>query len=672
MRKNYFLASLLLSFIFCVQLGQAQVTYRFTALGGTYTTLTGATAVGLIGNTNDGYNGFINIGFNFYYNGAATATTSVGVSTNGFLTLNGFLNNSTPTNNLTSGLNGRRPVIAPLWDDISATSGLSYLTSGVAPNRVFTMQWRNIHWNQAYVPIAGSFQVKLYETSNFIDFQYDSTGTTQNATASIGLTETATGSGSFVSLQNTSNAPTTSTTTETTNLSTMMHPGQIYRWSYAPTISGTPGACIGQTITLTATGIAGATFTWTGPNIVPTTGPSLTLTNVTLADAGTYYLTQTIGGIESAADSVLVVVGLPQGAPIATANTPICSGQTLNFGVSNFSPSFTYSWTGPNAFASPLASPSIPNVAVTDAGDYIVTALAFNGCSENDTIHVDVTQTDTANIDISVSPNDTICVGDDAEFTSAITNGGAGPQYQWVRNSYWVFGATDSFWGSNALVNFDTIYCILTSNKTCVANPVDTSNSIVISLASYLVPSVTLTASVNTQLPGQPIDFTAVAINAGVNPTYSWYKNGILMPAVTGTTYTGYNLTMNDQVKVVLHSGFTCAIIDTATDFWGNPNIVIPTNVVSASNSNNIDLYPNPNNGAFVVSRNAAAIANGTEVTAEIINAIGQVVYTGNATVTNGKFSKEVTLDANLPAGIYILRINAGGTNSTLRVTINK
>ena len=211
MRKNYALTFLLFLCMSGIGTLRAQVTYRFTALPGTYTLLTGATNVTLVGNTNDGYNSFIPLNFNFYYNGAATATTTVGVSTNGFMTLSGFLNNSTPANSLATGLSGRRPIIAPLWDDISAISGLSYLTSGSAPNRVFTMQWRNIHWNQAYVPIAGSFQVKLYETSNFIDFIYDSTGATNNASASIGLTATATGSGNFISLQNTSNAPTTST-----------------------------------------------------------------------------------------------------------------------------------------------------------------------------------------------------------------------------------------------------------------------------------------------------------------------------------------------------------------------------------------------------------------------------------------------------------------------------
>ncbi|OJW84910.1 MAG: hypothetical protein BGO69_10215 [Bacteroidetes bacterium 46-16] len=672
MRKNYSLTLLLFLSICCISSLKAQVNYRFTALQGTYTTLTGATNVTLIGNTNDGYNGFIPLGFNFYYNGAATPTTSVGVSTNGFMTLSGFLNNSTPVNNLNSGLAGRRPVIAPLWDDISATSGLSYQTSGSAPNRVFTMQWRNIHWNQAYVPIAGSFQVKLYETSNFIDFIYDSTGSTQNASASIGLTASGTGAGNFASLENTTTTPTVSTTAEVTTLSTMMAGGQIYRWSYAPAATGTTIVCIGQPITLDATGITGAIFTWTGPNIAPTTGPTLNIASATVADGGTYYVTQTINGIESAADSIIVVVGLPQGAPVGSANTPVCSGQTLSLTVTNFSPAFTYSWTGPNAYYSPIANSDINNVAVTDAGDYIVTALAFNGCSESDTVHVDVIQTDTATIDVSVSPNDTICVGDDAEFTAAITYGGTNPQYQWVKNGYWVLGATDSFWGSTSLVTFDTIYCILTSNQACVYNPVDTSNKIVMSLASYLAPSVTLTASVNQVLPGQPIDFTATAINAGTNPTYEWYRDGVIIPNVTGTTYTGYNLTTNDQIKVIVHSSFTCALTDTASAFWGNPNIVIPTNVVSANNGNDITLYPNPNNGNFTISGDAKGIANGSVVKTEVINMVGQLVYNGKTEISNGKFTKEVSLDNNLTAGIYVLRVSAGNVKNILRFVINK
>ncbi|MBS1587469.1 MAG: T9SS type A sorting domain-containing protein [Bacteroidetes bacterium] len=673
MRKNYFLTFLLLLSIVCRQHAGAQVTYRFTALSGTYTALSGATNVTLFGTANDGYNGFIPLGFNFYYNGAATATTTVGVSTNGFMTLAGFLNNSTPANNLTSGLSGRRPVIAPLWDDLavtSATTGISYKVTGTTPNRIFTMQWQNIHWQQSYVPIAGSMQVKLYETSNFIDFQYDSTGTTQSESASIGLTTGATGSGTFASVQNTGTAPTISTTAEAATLTGMLHAGQIYRWSYAPTASGTTVVCLGQTINLNVTGIAGATFTWTGPNITPTTGPTLTITNAQLADGGTYYVTQTYNGAESAADSIIVTVGSPQpgGLPDGAANTPICSGQTLNFSVTNFSPAYTYSWTGPNAYNSPLASPSIPDVAVTDAGDYIVTATSFNGCTQSDTVHVDVIQTDTAGIDISVAPNDTICVGDDAEFSSVITNGGSDPQYQWVRNSHWVLGAVDSFWGSNQLITNDTIFCILTSNKTCVYNPVDSSNRIVISLASYLAPSVTLTASTNVTLPGQPIDFTASAINAGTNPTYEWFRNGILIPNVTGTTYTGYNLTMNDQIRVIVHSSYTCAAVDTATDFWGNPNIVVPTGVVSVNNGKDITLYPNPNPGEF----NVAGTASGNTVQAAIVNVMGQEIYNGTAEVINGRFNMHVALDNNLPAGMYIMHLRSGNSRNIIRFSISK
>ncbi len=668
MRKNYFLTFLFFSFIFGFKALQAQVTYRFTALQGAYTTLTGATNVVLTGNTNDGYNWFIPVGFSFYYNGNAAPTTSVGVSTNGFMTLSGFLNNSTPVNNLTSGLVGRRPVIAPLWDDISATSGLSYQTSGSAPNRVFTMQWRNIHWNQAYVPIAGSFQVKLYETSNFIDFVYDSTGTTQNASASIGLTTAATGANSFASLENTTTAPTINTSVETTTLSSMMAPGQIYRWSYAPTASGNNLVCIGQPINLSVTGITGAVFTWTGPNIAPTNGATLTIPAATAADAGTYYVTQTIGGIESAADSIVVSVGLPQGAPVGASNSPVCSGQDLNLSVTNFSPAFTYSWTGPNAYYSPVANPTINNAAVTDAGDYIVTALAFNGCSESDTVHVDVIQTDTASIDISVAPNDTLCVGDDAEFSSSIMYGGSNPQYQWVKNGYWVLGATDSFWGSASLTTFDTIYCILTSNQACVYNPVDTSNKIVITLAGYLTPSVTLTANVNQQLPGQPIDFTATAMNAGTNPTYEWFRNGVLLPNVTGTTYTGYNLTLNDQVKVIVHSSFNCATTDTASAIWGNPDIIVPTNVITTGNTDVITLYPNPNTGNFTVSGSTA----GAILDAEVVDMVGQVIYKGKVPVTNGKFKMHIELSNDLPSGMYILHLNSGSSKNILKFSISK
>lgn len=212
----------------------AQPQYGFTAVGGTFTPLVGGVDVDAM-EADTGTSGNIPIGFTFVYNG--TAYTQVRGASDGFLSFN-LAATSTLTNNLATTTATRRPLLAPLWDDLDGrTTGAkaSYLTSGIAPNRVFTMEWLNWGWNYAFpVPPASiSFQVKLYEATGVIEYVYNQEAGAISGTpsASIGLTLTATGANNYFSLNGSGAAPTVSSTIETTTISTKPATGQIYRWT---------------------------------------------------------------------------------------------------------------------------------------------------------------------------------------------------------------------------------------------------------------------------------------------------------------------------------------------------------------------------------------------------------------------------------------------------------
>ena len=139
-------------------------------------------------NTDDANSAAQNIGFTFNYNGAAF--TQFVLNTNGFIKLG----NAAPTgaqytdgaNSTTNGpLNSADAnLLLPFNQDLTAGSagGTEYRVSmtGTAPNRVTTIQWKNVSdkarlagtTNIATQYANFSFQVKLYETSNQIDFVY--------------------------------------------------------------------------------------------------------------------------------------------------------------------------------------------------------------------------------------------------------------------------------------------------------------------------------------------------------------------------------------------------------------------------------------------------------------------------------------------------------------------
>ena len=157
---------------------------------GTYADLgTAGTAIATA-NTDDANSAATPIGFTFTYNG--TAFTDFVLNTNGFLKLGTTAPTGAQyTDGGQSTINGPidgadANLLLALNQDLTAGSGggteYRVYTTGTAPNRVCTIQWKNVS-DKARAATASSaavgtqyanisFQAKLYETSNQIDFVY--------------------------------------------------------------------------------------------------------------------------------------------------------------------------------------------------------------------------------------------------------------------------------------------------------------------------------------------------------------------------------------------------------------------------------------------------------------------------------------------------------------------
>jgi hypothetical protein len=185
------------------------------------------------------------------------------------------------------------PAIFPLWSAWGYPNPLgfntiigtkSYLTSGTAPNRVFTIEWRNYRWWWDDLTSANiSFQVQLHETTNEISFRYKSEKPlfgmypTGNLTYGAGSAGIAGGPADFLCLSSFVSVPVASSANFSNALGCTPATGQVYTFTPPAPCSAVPIAgsvavpadpwnlCMGNFFTLIDTGysrVSGLGFQW--------------------------------------------------------------------------------------------------------------------------------------------------------------------------------------------------------------------------------------------------------------------------------------------------------------------------------------------------------------------------------------------------------------------------
>src|SRR5204863_120343 len=89
-----------------------------------------------------------------------------------------------------------------------------------------------------------------------------------------------------------------------------------------PTASNNGPLCVGATLNLSTAAVAGATYSWSGPNGFTSSLQNPSITNVTAAAAGTYSVTvtQTSTTCTSAAGTTTVVINPIPATPVASNN----------------------------------------------------------------------------------------------------------------------------------------------------------------------------------------------------------------------------------------------------------------------------------------------------------------------------------------------------------------
>jgi len=262
---------------------------------------------------------------------------------------------------------------------------------------------------------------------------------------------------------------------------------------------------------------------------------------------------------------------LADGAPLLNSNVLCFSGNgsaTAATATGGTSP-YTYAWNAGTT------STSATNAALT-AGTYTVNVSDAHGCTATSSSNITLTQPTAVLADGTPLLNSNIlCFSGNGSATAATATGGTSP-YTYA----WNAGTTST----NATLTAGTYTVNVSDAHGCTA----TSSSNITLTQPAALTLKTDSVSVNSSGPCNGEAYAIV--NGGKQPyTYSWTPLG-------ETT---------DTIKGKCPGHYCCSVIDNnGCPLTSCVNILNITGIETISNASSISIYPDPNNGHFVISFN--------------------------------------------------------------------
>lgn len=405
--------------------------------------------------------------------------------------------------------------------------------------------------------------------------------------------------------------------------------------------------CSGQSFTINATGAVSYTYSG-GPIVSP-----ITSTTYTIVGEGTNGCTRT--ETCSVTVNALPVISVP--------NSSVCSGE-----------SFTFAPTGANTYTYLSGSAIVTPTANTT---YTISGTDINGCESNTLSVITVNQPPVLTIN-----SGTICSGESFTLMPAGAStytypGGSNIVSPLINTSYSVTGTDSNGCISNEVVSLVSVNQLPTitvnSGSICAGD----SFTIIPSGANiYLYPggnnvvqpiSNTTYTIIGTDLNGcQNIAISSITVNT--LPLVMAITNNTLMCAgqTTTLTATGANTyvwnTNETTPDIVVSPTITTTYTVIGSDLNGcyntfeiTQNVDLCTGINERIIAGEVKIYPNPNNGLFIIE-----LVADTEVT--ITNLLGETLYTGKLTSGKTPFSiKE-------QSGIYFMKTESENNQQTFKI----
>ena len=389
--------------------------------------------------------------------------------------------------------------------------------------------------------------------------------------------------------------------TVSNSLGGVISPAATLTVAIPPAVTASPvGATIlagsNVTFTVTASGTAPLAYQWLKNNvkISGATSATLSLANVTIADAANYSVTVTnaVGSATSAAATLTVLA--PPAITLQPANTTVAQGSNVSLTVtaSGTAP-LTYQWLKNSAPISGATSNVLTLTAVTtnDAAGYsvLITNIVGNVTSSSATLTVLVPPT------IVTQPASVTSVaGSNVSFT--VTAGGSGTlTYQWLKNGVNISGATSA---TLTLVNVSLTNAA--NYSVVVGNAASSVTSGTATLTVLSPPAITSQPANATVAQSSNVTFTVTA--SGTAPlVYQWLKNGSPISGATSNVLTLTAVTTNDAAS---YSVVVTNIVGNIASSSAPLTVLVPPTIVSSPASATVT---QGNSASFTVTASGTA-----------------------------------------------------------------
>ena len=327
--------------------------------------------------------------------------------------------------------------------------------------------------------------------------------------------------------------------------------------SVCPVTAGNNGPlCAGQTLNLTASNVAGATYSWTGPGGFVSALQNPTITGTTAAMSGVYTVNVTVAGPPACNSSATTTVTI-NANPVVTVNSPTtCAGISTTLTAAGAT---SYAWST-GSFANPI---TVPGTSAT----YTVIGTTA-GCADTAIATVTASAPPTVSFtgDTLSGCNPVVCnlVASTAgnpgatytwDFGDGTTGTGSNITHVFTQNGCNTVTLTVSF-GAGCSTT-DSIPCMINVFPQPVANFLFTPTTI-----DILNPTAYFT-NLSTNSTSWLWNFGDTTTSTSQDPTHTWGYIGTHPVTLYATTVNGcidsvtYSIIIDDIITAFIPNTFT-------------------------------------------------------------------------------------------------------------------